>query len=153
MNNSDKLVLAFCIAGLALLISPRIYYEVNKPIKPAEPIAESSEPDRCSGVGVTETTDATTASWYGEPFHGRKTASGEVFDKNALTTAHKSLPFGTVLCVRRWDTGETVRVVVTDRGPFVDGRELDLSEAAFEKIAPLSKGVIKVFYWEDPDGR
>lgn len=143
MTLGEKIILGSCTAGLALLLSPKVYYELNKPLNPIEPVVESSEPDRCD----TGDPVVATASWYGEPFHGRKTASGEVFDKNALTVAHKSLPFGTCLIVEGPDA-TTVRVYVTDRGPYAAGRDLDLSEAAFEKIAPLSRGVIKVLYRE-----
>lgn len=85
------------------------------------------------------------ASWYGGVFDGRKTASGEIFDKRKLTAAHRDLPFGTVLCVEGSDSSTRVRV--TDRGPFVVGRILDLSEGAFAKLAPTSRGVLPVKYW------
>ncbi len=70
------------------------------------------------------------ASWYGDPFHGRKTASGEIFDKNGFTAAHLLLPFGTMVLVRNRLNGLEVRVRITDRGPFVADRIIDLSEAA-----------------------
>ncbi|MBU0928652.1 MAG: septal ring lytic transglycosylase RlpA family protein, partial [Spirochaetes bacterium] len=70
------------------------------------------------------------ASWYGEPFHGRKTASGEVFDMRAMSAAHKSLPFGTLVLVTAVDDGRSVVVRINDRGPFVAGRIIDLSKAA-----------------------
>ncbi len=82
------------------------------------------------------------ASWYGEPFRGRRTASGERFDPGQLTCAHKSLPFGTRLEVRYH--GKVVQVRVTDRGPFIAGRVLDLSQGAFARLAPLGSGVITV---------
>ena len=82
------------------------------------------------------------ASWYGEPFRGRRTASGERFDPGQLTCAHKSLPFGTRLEVRYH--GRTVQVRVSDRGPYVAGRVLDLSQGAFQRLAPLGSGVIQV---------
>lgn len=84
------------------------------------------------------------ASWYGEPFHGRRTASGEIFDKNALTAAHRSLAFGTVILVRNLDNGLEVTVRVNDRGPFVDGRILDLSEAAGRAIGLDRSGTARV---------
>jgi rare lipoprotein A len=85
-----------------------------------------------------------TASWYGPKFHGRLTASGERFDMNALTCAHKRLSFGTVLRVTYVKTGRSVRVVVNDRGPFVRGRDLDLSRAAARHIGLDADGVGKV---------
>ena len=70
------------------------------------------------------------ASWYGAQFQGRPTASGEPFDKEAMTAAHRTLPFGTLIEVKNLDNGETAVVRVNDRGPFVHGRILDCSEAA-----------------------
>ena len=74
------------------------------------------------------------ASYYGPGFDGKKTASGEIFDQDDMTCAHKSLPFGTKLKVVRKDNGKSVVVRVNDRGPYVDGRILDLSMAAGKKI-------------------
>lgn len=74
------------------------------------------------------------ASYYGPGFHGKQTASGEIFDQEDYTCAHKSLPFGTKLKVVRVDNGSNVVVRVNDRGPYVDGRILDLSVAAGKKI-------------------
>lgn len=81
-----------------------------------------------------------TASWYGREFQGKRTASGEKFDMNDFTAAHRTLPFGTVLIVKNLDNGKTVRVKVNDRGPFKDDRILDLSYAAGKKINMLSTG-------------
>src|SRR5687768_16500405 len=67
------------------------------------------------------------ASWYGERFHGRKTAIGEVFDMNAMTAAHPKLPFGTRVLVKSKTTGKVVEVRVNDRGPFAHNRIIDLS--------------------------
>jgi len=80
------------------------------------------------------------ASWYGEPFHGRVTASGTVFDKNAFTAAHRTLPFGTVLRLTNPANGRSVLVTVTDRGPFVLGRALDVSEAAARELGMIAAG-------------
>jgi len=85
-----------------------------------------------------------TASWYGVPFHGRPTASGERFDKHGLTAAHKSLPFGTRLRVSNPANGRSVIVRINDRGPFVAGRDLDLSEAAAAELGILRQGVAPV---------
>ena len=82
-------------------------------------------------------------SFYGEEEHGGPTASGEKFNMWAMTCAHKSLPFGTKLKVTNVKTGKYVIVRVNDRGPFIKGRTVDLSYAAFVKIAPASQGVLK----------
>lgn len=84
------------------------------------------------------------ASWYGKAFRGRPTASGERFRPRKRTAAHRTLPFGTVVKVRRLDTGRTVRVVINDRGPFVDGRIIDLSRRAARKLRMIDLGVARV---------
>lgn len=84
------------------------------------------------------------ASYYGPGFHGKKTASGETFNQNDYTCAHKTLPFGTVLKVVRVDNGATVEVRVNDRGPYVGDRILDLSVAAGKKIGLDKVGHAKV---------
>lgn len=81
------------------------------------------------------------ASWYGEGLDGRRTANGESFDPEAFTCAHRELPFGTVLRLRNPDTGASVDVTVTDRGPFVRGRDLDVSRAAARRLGFASAGV------------
>ena len=86
------------------------------------------------------------ASCYHDKFHGRRTACGEIYDKNKLTTAHKSLPFGTMVMVRNIKTGDSVIVKVNDRGPFHKTRTFDLSKAAFLKIGDLRTGPIPVEY-------
>jgi rare lipoprotein A len=80
------------------------------------------------------------ASWYGREFHGKKTASGEFFDMNGLTAAHKNLPFGTVIMVKNFKNGKTVKVRVNDRGPYKGNRILDLSYAAAKKLDMLKNG-------------
>lgn len=86
------------------------------------------------------------ATYYADKFHGRKTASGERYDRSAMTAAHRTLPFGTVIEVSRPD-GRWVRVKVNDRGPFVRGRIVDLSRAAAEDIGLLQAGVADVTLW------
>ena len=84
------------------------------------------------------------ASYYHDSLHGNPTASGEPYDRNALTAAHRSLPFGTEILVRNLKNGRTVRVTVNDRGPFVNGRIVDLSRRAAEEIALVQDGVTDV---------
>ncbi|HWP59427.1 MAG TPA: septal ring lytic transglycosylase RlpA family protein [Candidatus Acidoferrales bacterium] len=84
------------------------------------------------------------ASWYGADFHGRKTASGEKFDPEAFTAAHPVLPLGTKVRVTRLDTRRSVVVEINDRGPFVDGRIIDLSRAAARALGLLEEGVAHV---------
>ncbi|MDL2275946.1 septal ring lytic transglycosylase RlpA family protein [Desulfosarcina sp. OttesenSCG-928-G10] len=84
------------------------------------------------------------ASWYGSKFHGRKTSSGEKYDMHAMTAAHKTLPFGTWVTVKRLDTGKSAVVRVNDRGPFVHGRIIDLSYAGAKAIDMVGPGTAKV---------
>lgn len=84
------------------------------------------------------------ASWYGGKFHGRAAADGSIFSKNKFTAAHKSLPFGTVVQVTNLYNGKKCIVKITDRGPFVRGRIIDLSKVAANEIGMLSSGVSRV---------
>lgn len=84
------------------------------------------------------------ASWYGPGFHGRKTASGQIFNQNALTAAHRYLPFGTKVKVTNLRNGRSVIVTINDRGPYSGGRIVDLSAAAAQKIGMKSSGVAPV---------
>ena len=84
------------------------------------------------------------ASWYGQKYHNRTTASGEIFDMGKLTAAHRTLPFNTVVRVENLKNGRTVDVRINDRGPFVSGRIIDLSRKAAEKLDMISDGVVPV---------
>ena len=84
------------------------------------------------------------ASWYGIKFHGRKTSSGEVYNMHAMTAAHKTLPLPTYVHVRNLENGRSAVVKVNDRGPFVDGRIIDLSYAAAKKLGVKGPGTAKV---------
>lgn len=84
------------------------------------------------------------ASYYHDKFQGRRTASGEVVDQNALTAAHRSYPFGTMVRVHNLDNDKTVEVRINDRGPFVPGRIIDLTRRAAKAIGMLQQGVARV---------
>jgi rare lipoprotein A len=84
------------------------------------------------------------ASWYGPGFHGKKTSNGEVYDMQAMTAAHKTLPLGTLVKVTRTDTGKNVVVRLNDRGPFVAGRIIDLSNSAAHAIDMVGSGTAPV---------
>ena len=85
-----------------------------------------------------------TASWYGPGFHGKKTASGEIYDQTKLTAAHKTLPLGTKARVTNLDNGSAVEVEINDRGPFVGGRIIDLSRAAAGALGLVESGTAPV---------
>ena len=89
-------------------------------------------------------TETGIASWYGERFHGRRTASGEILDIRALTAAHRTLAFGSIVRVTDIRSGKTVDVRINDRGPAAGGRIIDLSYAAARKLGMLRRGVARV---------
>ena len=84
------------------------------------------------------------ASWYGPGFNGKRAASGEIFNENAMTAAHRSLPFGTKVQVTDQNTGESVEVVINDRGPFHGKRIIDLSKAAATALGFRNRGTTSV---------
>ncbi|RYF17503.1 MAG: septal ring lytic transglycosylase RlpA family protein [Comamonadaceae bacterium] len=101
-----------------------------------EPDADAPAPADSPGAEI----DRGKASWYGRRFHGKRTASGERFDMNGLTAAHRTLPFGTRVRVRNIRNGREVVVRINDRGPHVRGRILDLSQAAAAALDLLQAG-------------
>jgi rare lipoprotein A len=84
------------------------------------------------------------ASWYGVPFHGRQASNGEIYDMNKLTAAHRTLPFETMVRVTNERNGKSTVVRITDRGPFVNNRIIDLSYAAAREIESIGPGVVPV---------
>jgi rare lipoprotein A len=84
------------------------------------------------------------ASWYGHPYHGRRAANGEIYDMEKLTAAHRTLPFETWVRVRNMNNDRSVDVRIQDRGPFIDGRIIDLSRAAAERIDLIRPGIARV---------
>ena len=111
------------------------------PLAPAAPAPENA-PDPTLGKPIS--TEIGMASWYGPPYHNHQAADGSVFDQNALTAAHRELPMGTIVRVTNVETNQSVVVKITDRGPFVSGRTLDLSLAAAKAIGVYRAGVAKV---------
>lgn len=97
--------------------------------------------DRAPPIGHLERGQA---SWYGDRFHGKKTASGERFDMRALTAAHRHLPFGARVRVTNLENGRSVVVRINDRGPYGRGRIIDVSKAAAERLGMLRAGVVRV---------
>jgi len=148
----DKRIIYTFLASIliaTLVIIVRILVLLTK-INADEP--QHPAPEICEGWH-------TTASYYAEPFHGRQTASGEIFNSNAFTAAHPTLPFGTYLQVSNANNNRWTIVVINDRGPFrMDAsgnvirpleqhptRGIDLSRAAFERIADPKDGLAEVF--------
>ena len=129
------------------------------PITRAEtpPALATPTPDQLHGKPTS--TEIGLASWYGPPYHHRQAADGTIFDENALTAAHRTLPMGTLVRVTNLSTNESVVAKITDRGPFVQGRVLDLSLAAAKAIDLYRAGVARVKVEAyinsaaDPEGR
>lgn len=86
------------------------------------------------------------ASYYHDSLHGNLTANGEIYKKNEISVAHKELEFGTIVLIVNPKNGKSVVAVVNDRGPFIKGRDFDLSRKAAEKIDMIYEGVVKVDY-------
>ncbi|MDR0355352.1 MAG: septal ring lytic transglycosylase RlpA family protein [Deltaproteobacteria bacterium] len=84
------------------------------------------------------------ASWYGKPFHGRKTASGEIYNMHAISAAHKTLPLQTWVEVKNLESNKKMYIRINDRGPFIDGRIIDLSQAAAIELGVYKPGIAKV---------
>jgi rare lipoprotein A len=103
--------------------------------------AKTPAPPRAARVGSSE---KGIASWYGDPYHGRRAANGEIYDMEKLTAAHRTLPFETWVRVKNLTNHKTVEVRITDRGPFIDGRIIDLSRAAARDIDLIRPGIVKV---------
>lgn len=138
--------------------------ELSETAKPAvhrhSPVTEPSLPASIEApLGKPTTTEIGLASWYGPPYHNHAAADGSIFDQNALTAAHRELPMGTIIRVTNLATNESVVARITDRGPFIPGRTLDLSLAAAKAIGVYRAGVAKVKIEEfpppaaDPAGR
>jgi len=109
---------------------------VSAPVLKTRPAQAPAPP-----VGTTE---SGLASWYGHPYHGRAAADGEIYDMETLVAAHRTLPFQTVVRVRNLGNDKTVDVRIIDRGPFVQGRIIDLSHAAAKVIDLIGPGVARV---------
>ena len=135
-------------SGLADFIARRFRRSIEaQEASPVETSKVESESDtsidekyRLTGEEAREL-ERGSASWYGTKFHGRLTANGETYDKTALTAAHKTLPFGTIVRVRSLELGTEVDVRINDRGPFTPGRVIDVSQAAAEALGLKSAGV------------
>lgn len=99
---------------------------------------------RTPGIPVPGWSEEGIASWYGNPYHGRQSANGEIYDMEQMTAAHRTLPFGAMVQVTNRTNGKKVEVRITDRGPFVDGRIIDLSRAAARDIDLIRPGTAPV---------
>lgn len=135
---TSRLICALLVVSVATCGSaPRI-----EPSMTAAP-GNTSQPQSTPQPAVIESATIATgnASWYGPGFDGKTTASGEIFNQNLFTAAHRTLPFGTIVRVKCLKNGHTVDVRINDRGPFSKGRIIDLSKAAAAQIGLVERGI------------
>jgi rare lipoprotein A len=128
LPNPDGLVRQFLVAVALLLIAAGC---ATKRAPAVDPVKKGHQ-------------ERGLASWYGKKYHGRTTANGERFDMRDVSAAHRTLPFGTVVKVTNLENGRTLKVRINDRGPFVDGRIIDLSKKAAQKLGMVEAGVVRV---------
>ena len=121
--------------------TPNSTAEAAKNSTSVPPARHAKTPPTPAPVGYTEEGNA---SWYGNPFHGRHASNGEIYDMYKLTAAHRTLPFETWVRVTNLNNGKSTTVRITDRGPFVDNRIIDLSLAAAREIESVGPGVVPV---------
>jgi len=119
----------------------------NSVIVKKAPGAESSAEEKALSIPASATpllTETGLASWYGAPYHNRRGSNGELYDMNAMTAAHRTLPLGSIVRVTNEKTGQSALLRITDRGPFVDGRILDVSYAAAKRLDIWQPGVARI---------
>ncbi len=136
---------ALLMAMMMALLSGCHRHRVAHMTPPPPPPSGDAAPVESGSTGTATTPNETgLASWYGHPYHGRASASGEIYDMEQMTAAHRTLPFGTMVRVHDLDNEKAVDVRINDRGPFVDGRIIDLSHAAARAIEMIGPGVARV---------
>lgn len=138
-----RLITGFLLIGMSLSFAPNIFATDTWSRDQAPFVVDDKTyyPIPSSSNGFVQ---KGLASWYGSPFHGRKTSNGEAYNMHSLTAAHKTLPMGTVLLVKNLENGKNTLVRVNDRGPFINGRIIDLSYNAAQAIGVGGNGTAKV---------
>jgi rare lipoprotein A len=149
---------SLCLAGLAaadillmgavgmwpkMPVMPRSQV-VAVPLDPPPPVVQDPAPGIDTAAFDPAPNQTGVASWYGDEWQGRITASGKPFDDSKLTAAHRTLPLNTRVRVTNLKTGSSVEVTITDRGPYIDGRVIDLSKAAAKKLGMVKEGLVPV---------
>jgi len=132
-----KRILYFLLIAIIIAIGLIVLSPFTKPaaISHAEQLPQST---------VNPYYEIGIASWYGPGFQGNHTANGEIYDMYKISAAHKTLPFGTIVEVIEFSTERSITVRINDRGPFIEGRIIDLSKGAAEKLGIVEKGITKV---------
>lgn len=146
MLGSQQMRKALLLAAVLVLFTAGCRHKRTAlaPPPPSPPPQVSSEPAPAATTATLEPGETGVASWYGHPFHGRASASGEIYDMEQMTAAHRTLPFGTMVRVHDLDNEKSVDVRINDRGPFVDGRIIDLSHAAARAMEMIGPGTARV---------
>ena len=134
---------------VALLACGALAACASTPEPPPQTVSGTMKPYTIRGKTYTPRHDpgydeVGLASWYGGKHHGRMTADGEIFDMNAPSAAHKTLPLPSIVEVKNLENGRKIKVRVNDRGPFADGRIIDLSKEAARQLGMLEQGLAKV---------
>ena len=146
MKSLTKVFIIFVmvlLVGFTLVANESTKVKVNQPENEVVPVNDA---DNSVSQSILSYTDKGTmiASWYGPKFHGKLTANGEIYDQMAFTAASKKLKFGTLLKITNLRNDKSVIVRINDRGPYVKGRNLDLSKASALALGMMHRGVIKV---------
>ena len=146
MKSLTKVFIIFVmvlLVGFTLVANESTNVKVNQPENKVVPVNDA---DNSVSQSILSYTDKGTmiASWYGPKFHGKLTANGEIYDQMAFTAASKKLKFGTLLKITNLRNDKSVIVRINDRGPYVKGRNLDLSKASALALGMMHRGVIKV---------
>src|SRR5580658_7336128 len=149
VNNEVSMVLDLMDRCLACILACAIVIagcgkKKTAVVIPPPPAPVTATPRAATPAPPVGTAERGLASWYGHPYHGRAAADGEIYDMETLVAAHRTLPFQTVVRVQNLVNGKTVDVRIIDRGPFVDGRVIDLSHAAAKEIDLIGPGVARV---------
>ncbi len=162
-----SLIFVLALVGAVIFLAGCGHKPMQVAVPPAPSIGQPSSAPESSEAKVPETASAAAgesneeavevspdakpllvetgiASWYGAPYHNRRASNGEIYDMHAMTAAHRTLPLGSIVRVTCVESGESAVVRITDRGPFIEGRIIDLSQAAAQKIGLVRKGTAQV---------
>ena len=135
------LLIIVVVGGCA---TARVSTPPSIPAAPPRAAVPAPAPPRLPAPAPEDFEQSGIASWYGRQHHGKRTASGEAYDMNALTAAHRTLPLGTRVRVTNLDNGRSVDVRINDRGPFAGRRVIDLSYAAAQRLGAVGTGLFRI---------
>jgi rare lipoprotein A len=145
LKSLTKMLLVLCMLSLVgfTFVTSDIS-KASEPMNKEEKVPVNEEENNIKSIVNYIDKGVMTASWYGPRFNGKLTANGEIFDQQAFTAAHKKLKFGTLLKLTNLRNNKSIVVRINDRGPYVRGRQLDLSKAAALSLGMVERGVVKL---------